>query len=1093
MSFLQDRMNAGEAILQDFRPAIDLELFNVVTAARLERRDIFGRPIIEGHEESQAPKRTVGDIGGGFLVENDDKTRAIPMWSFALPALTKTALPDEDAPVGGGSQTSSTTTVTRSPAGQGTTTTQGRSGGDVEFNPVFDKTWVPDERLFGSAAAFDSSPALPKGAPVIVLRGSDERRQQELVFPAQVPLISVNNAGDPRISSIVYDLNAQDELDRDRKASLHSMCNVVNLGIQCSGQASSGLAWQLGQSGRDGIAGFGLVIERLQGPGSIGQSTPTTTTQARQPLSTTTRGASAYAVAYASQQRSGPLDAIRFNTAHILGRDDRGSPIVPLGLAIEALWRDGTGKDAPLDFSQVPYGPVRRAKFLAPTYIRHDANRDHPFVCGRGPGIWALQTEVPFTTLEDPPLTRNPRTRSTPRDLSGPPPEPELVIPDGERGSDEPPTIDGFDPELWSRVGVEDLPRPFADRATSFVGSLRSSSSLLFRAFATQAGQDRVHGGAISDQALANVARAPDVAALVPIGNTDGTWEGMKTFGVVGGVASRGAGGLAILPPRYASPEGLEQVLTGKFDVTSELAQTPETRATLFLPSNLSQIDFATPTGGRTSESGTKSALSKNGWRIRQTAQHLTLFAIDSAGAESSVLDLDDPASSLPITTKGDLIRGDDAGAPERFGIGTNGQILRVVSGQAAWSNESAGVPTTREINTTAPLTGGGDLSADLTIAFANQAAASILAGPASGGDAAPTFKSLADVLATMLTTDGDIIYRQADTVKRLAAGGLNSVLQTVGFASPFGSRPAWRTLTQMLDGVSATNDDILQRVSGSWAGRTLAQVLGGMLTTRGQIIRRGSSAPEALALGATGTLLRSDGTDADWATMATALGSLLTTRGDIARRGASVAERLALGSSGHVLTSDGTDAVWAAPSAGDGVWVPLSQQSASSSSSIDFASHFTDTYRVYLITYKMLPATNNTTLWGRVALVGTPTTYIASGTPYRHNRASMGTGSIGSTGSNGANQMDMLAAIGNAAGRGLSGEFHIARPRNAEAGMFTVTHLATGILQDNNIQTVFGGGMYSTDGADIASLQLLMSSGNIASGVFTLWGLKGS
>ena len=50
---------------------------------------------------------------------------------------------------------------------------------------------------------------------------------------------------------------------------------------------------------------------------------------------------------------------------------------------------------------------------------------------------------------------------------------------------------------------------------------------------------------------------------------------------------------------------------------------------------------------------------------------------------------------------------------------------------------------------------------------------------------------------------------------------------------------------------------------------------------------------------------------------------SLLTTRGDIITRGASAPQRLALGSSGQVLKSDGTDAVWGAvPSAG---WTTIS------------------------------------------------------------------------------------------------------------------------------------------------------------------------
>ncbi len=41
---------------------------------------------------------------------------------------------------------------------------------------------------------------------------------------------------------------------------------------------------------------------------------------------------------------------------------------------------------------------------------------------------------------------------------------------------------------------------------------------------------------------------------------------------------------------------------------------------------------------------------------------------------------------------------------------------------------------------------------------------------------------------------------------------------------------------------------------------------------------------------------------------------SLLTTRGDLIRRGASIPERLALGTTGQILTSDGTDAKWSDP-----------------------------------------------------------------------------------------------------------------------------------------------------------------------------------
>lgn len=44
---------------------------------------------------------------------------------------------------------------------------------------------------------------------------------------------------------------------------------------------------------------------------------------------------------------------------------------------------------------------------------------------------------------------------------------------------------------------------------------------------------------------------------------------------------------------------------------------------------------------------------------------------------------------------------------------------------------------------------------------------------------------------------------------------------------------------------------------------------------------------------------------------VASFLGRLLTTRGDILRRGSSIPERLAIGAAGSVLQSDGTDAAW--------------------------------------------------------------------------------------------------------------------------------------------------------------------------------------
>jgi hypothetical protein len=68
------------------------------------------------------------------------------------------------------------------------------------------------------------------------------------------------------------------------------------------------------------------------------------------------------------------------------------------------------------------------------------------------------------------------------------------------------------------------------------------------------------------------------------------------------------------------------------------------------------------------------------------------------------------------LTTQGDLLyRG--ASTALRLGIGTTGQVLKVAGGIPAWEAESGGVPTSRTISAGTGLTGGGDLTANRTLA----------------------------------------------------------------------------------------------------------------------------------------------------------------------------------------------------------------------------------------------------------------------------------------------------------------------------------------------------------------------------------------
>lgn len=57
-----------------------------------------------------------------------------------------------------------------------------------------------------------------------------------------------------------------------------------------------------------------------------------------------------------------------------------------------------------------------------------------------------------------------------------------------------------------------------------------------------------------------------------------------------------------------------------------------------------------------------------------------------------------------PMTSAGDLIRGGTSGAAARLGIGTTGQVLTVVAGQAAWA-ASGGSAAVRDLLTNGDAT----------------------------------------------------------------------------------------------------------------------------------------------------------------------------------------------------------------------------------------------------------------------------------------------------------------------------------------------------------------------------------------------------
>ena len=100
-----------------------------------------------------------------------------------------------------------------------------------------------------------------------------------------------------------------------------------------------------------------------------------------------------------------------------------------------------------------------------------------------------------------------------------------------------------------------------------------------------------------------------------------------------------------------------------------------------------------------------------------------------------------------PMTSAGDIIIGGAYGAPERLGVGANGDTLTLVNGVPAWvTGGGAGTVTSVGLQAPSFLTVTGSpitSSGTLALGLATQNVGVVFAGPVSGSTAAPTFRAL--------------------------------------------------------------------------------------------------------------------------------------------------------------------------------------------------------------------------------------------------------------------------------------------------------------------------------------------------------------
>lgn len=214
-----------------------------------------------------------------------------------------------------------------------------------------------------------------------------------------------------------------------------------------------------------------------------------------------------------------------------------------------------------------------------------------------------------------------------------------------------------------------------------------------------------------------------------------------------------------------------------------------------------------------------------------------------------------------------------------------------------------------------------------------------------------------------------------------------------------------------------------------------------------------------------------------------------MTTRGDIiVRDSANATARLAIGSSGKVLSSDGTDVSWQTP-AGAGAWTWIERKTASASSALDFQALSTGTYDTHVLIFSKIVMSGNNALWVRVGTTGSFT--IDTGANYDDDQWVWRAGGQGGGGAAGQTKWRLTyTASTPLASSTLSwnGMYRLYMLGDTTAYKFIegrLVHSDTGFRVVTEMR-----GNYNSATA-VTALQVLPASGTITSGTVDLYGIK--
>lgn len=207
---------------------------------------------------------------------------------------------------------------------------------------------------------------------------------------------------------------------------------------------------------------------------------------------------------------------------------------------------------------------------------------------------------------------------------------------------------------------------------------------------------------------------------------------------------------------------------------------------------------ISTNTSDITTLNGSVSSLSSFLGSLTGTVSSLSGLVATAVQQATSI------STTAPLTGGGDLSTNRTFGIP-RADAATNGYLHK--DDFASFAGLVGAVPTSRNINTTTPITGGGDLSADRTLAMA--AATSLVPGYLTAADWATFNGKQATLVAADGTHDGYLTQgnwttfngkvgtaRTINTTAPITGGGDLSADRTFAIAAADGSTNGYLTST---------------------------------------------------------------------------------------------------------------------------------------------------------------------------------------------------------------------------------------------------------------------------------------------------------